>query len=221
MESIMTKQAISKFCLSSILFVLGVCSNANAQQFKAPKGTNCSEFFASNAKVEAGGDDIYISPERIGFMSVDHVYGMYSFATYTKGTLFLISNLLKDHATCLQAESQLAIKFVGQPYVFVEKGKHKHNCIPGRMVEEKKFAMGLHPIPINSLMFKSLLTQEIEYVGVETTTGAAVMAPMGQKEKDAIRNVFRCAYEAVGKGIDLSDDSVLINNSRPFPKKSK
>lgn len=214
----MTTNKLKSIFVSIALFML-MLGAANAQSFKVQKGTNCSEYFDINAKKEAGVDDIYISPKKIGFMSLDHVYGMYAFLVYTKGSLFLVSNVLKDHKMCLNASSSAAIKFENLDYVYVESGKHKQSCIPGRIIEEKSLAKGLHQIPVNSLMFKNLVSRPIELIALETDAGPALLAPSEADDKRSLTNLFRCAYEAIGGGIDLSDDSLLINNARALKKK--
>ena len=207
----MTTQKIKKMCMGSALLVLVFCSDVFAQ-FKVPKGQDCENVFSKKASAIALKEEVYVSPKPIGFMSKDQQYGMVLRMLYTNGNLHAVFQIASNGSLCIRANAAIGIKFEGDGDIYAEKGQNKENCLPGRYVDKEKMGMSIHVIPINSLMFKYLMTKSVEAVGVDTNKSAVVVQPLDEETVKEVKNLFRCVYEALGTDVDFSKDSLLINN---------
>ncbi len=212
-ESKMTIQKIKLAIISTLLITIGLMSNAFAQ-YKVPKGKDCENYFSKNAGADAVKEEMYISPKRVGFLAKNQEYGAVLQVVYTGGEVTVILKVTKDEAMCAKENAPLGIKFINDTTAYVERGHNKENCIPGRLVNKDKFAMTIHRVPINSLMFKRLLTESIEIIATETTEDMIIMAPLNAEHQNNVKNIFRCVYESVGNSVNLTNDSLLIQNAK-------
>jgi hypothetical protein len=206
-------QNIKLGLLVPFFVLVGLSSNVFAQ-YKVPKGKDCENYFSKNAGADAVKEEMYISPKRVGFLAKNQEYGAVLQVVYTGGEVTVILKVTKDEAMCAKENAPLGIKFVHDNTAYVERGHSKENCIPGRLINKDKFAMTIHRIPINSLMFKRLLTESIEIIATETTEDMIIMAPLNAEHQNNVKNIFRCVYESVGNSVNLTNDSLLIQNAK-------
>lgn len=174
--------------------------------------TDCESYFSKSASEEAARDVMYLSPKLIGFMSKNQQYVGVIQMGYSNNSVLIFSKISNKTPLCVRESGILGIQFEGNKTLYMESGSHKADCIPGRIVNPDMMATTIHKIPINSLMFKNLMSKDVYALGVDTDQEVFAMFPLNSNHTDALKKVFKCAYLSVGKHIDLSDDSLLINN---------
>lgn len=184
--------------------------------YQAPKGDNCENVFKKDAaqisEEKAGvygseGSYRYISPEKETAMVVN--------LFYKAGTFGLMLRMAHQNKNlCIAHDAPFGMRFTSDKNVaYVLDGQHKSNCtkLDG---SKNDYAVGIYELPINSLAFKALLETDLEFFAVQTSEGFTPMGAINSTEGvTGLKNAVRCAYEAVGNNIDLSDNASLINNS--------
>ena len=173
---------------------------------------DCEPYFSEDAMSVEEKDGTYISPKQLGFMSKDKEYGAILHVAYTEGEVYILSSVTSNPPVCIKKNAVMGLKFENDEKMYAERSVDDGECIPGRHIDKELKATVVHKIPINSLMFKKLMTENLEAVGLDTNDVPLVLLPFNDESKGFVKNVFECVYVAVGKNIDLSSDNLLINN---------
>ena len=184
--------------------------------YQAPKGENCENVFKKNAaQISEEKAGVYGSEGRYRYINEEKETAMLVNLFYNSGTFGLMLRLAHKHKNiCVEHGAPFGMRFTSDKNVaYVLEGRHKSNCtkLDG---SKNDYAVGIYELPINSLAFKAMLENDLEFFAVQTSEGFTPMAAINSTEGvTGFKNAVRCAYEAVGNNIDLSDNSSLINNS--------
>ena len=187
--------------------------------FGGKLNVDCENYFSKDAKKIAEKKDSYLSPKHFAFTD-NGDYDALFFLGYTQNEFLMFAKVISDEEICVENNAFLGIKFEkDDQYIYVERGMGKGQCVPGRKVDERKYATSIHTIHINSLMFKHMVNRKIEGIGIGTNKGTIAVTPVHFSDSDEMKNAFQCAYLALGKKIDLTQDSALIDNRHIIPSK--
>lgn len=186
------------------------------QKYQAPKGVNCESVFKKNATelMAQSKQGIYLGEEAFTYINNAKEIGMILIPLYRSGNFgFMVKLLHNNKVVCLAKDAPFGFRFLGDnKTAYGLDGTHKPNCMKGNYTPED-FAMGLYDFPINSIAFKKALEKDLEFVAIQADIGFLPAAPTdGANSTTAFKNMMRCVYEAVGSGVDLSNDNLLINN---------
>jgi hypothetical protein len=218
-EFVLNIQTIKKTYIALALAILVVIIVFVSQHSETPteienvENIDCESYFSKGASEESIRDEMYVSPKTIGFMSKNGQFGGILQMAYNNNSVVIVSKVISNTALCVKENALMGIQFEGNETLYMEPGSHKANCISGRFsANPDQMAMAIHKIPINSLMFKNLMQKNVFALGIDTNHDDFALFPLNPNHTDALKKVFTCAYLSVGKHIDLSDDSLLINN---------
>ncbi len=214
-ESLKKLFTLLKFIVITGTFILVVIIAQKSNiipEVKLIDRVDCEAYFSKDASTTAINERAYIAPKRIGLISSDKQQGAVVSIAYADRDLYLHSNIDSTTPLCVKASSVVGIKFLNDPLLYAERGINEQSCIQGKDAGDTNSAFAIHKIPINSLMFKNFLSKPVEAIGFDTESGSVVVYPLDIMNQETIKSIFQCAYDSVGKHIDLSDDLLLINN---------
>ncbi len=184
--------------------------------YQVPKGVDCETVFKKNATeiMAQGKERVYVAEQSFGYINNAKEIGMIVIPFYRAGNFgFMVKLMHNSQAICISNTAPFGFRFLNDNKIaYGLDGTHKTNCMKGNNTPND-FAMGLYEFPVNSIAFKVALEKDLEFVAIQADIGFLPAEPSdGANSVFAFKNMMRCAYEAIGSGIDLSNDSFLIDN---------
>jgi len=184
--------------------------------YQVPKGVNCDTIFKKNAAEIMSKDkaNLYVGEEALTYVNNEKEIGMIVLPFYRSGGFgFMVKLIHNSKIVCIENTAPFGFRFADNNKIaYGLDGKHKSNCMKGGNTPND-FAMGLYDFPINSIAFKMAVEKDLEFVAIQADIGFLPAAPTNETTGAFLfKNMMRCVYDAIGSGVDLSNDSLLINN---------
>jgi len=199
-----------KYYLLMILIVVSSCKDK--EKVSIPKGKDCDVYFPQDAMAQSKKNNNFFINERRSIYTGDE--GILLTNLLIKDTKFhLAINILNGNKViCIKENSLLGVRIFENNNTHLIKGDFDRNC-KQQSDPKGNGAIGLFEVPLNSTLFKELLTKKVGVIGVGLDNVNALFKPLDQETALDLQNAARCAYDAFGgeETINLSNDNLLID----------
>lgn len=171
-------------------------------------GKECNLYFAKDAVEQAQAKGTYLNLRRSVFVGDEGI--LLTSLIYKEKKLQIAVNFFHvGKEVCITDFSPI---FVGFPdnEIHSLSGLQKGNCA---LVHEptEVGAIGMYHLPVNSKLFKRFLFAKVTTISVQMKNDVGVFKAYDEKNAKDFRNAIRCAYETLGPGIDLNNESILVD----------
>ncbi len=199
-----------KYFLLLILILVSSCKDK--EKFSVPKGKDCDVYFPQDAMAQSKKNNNFFINKRRSIYTGDE--GILLTNLVIKDTKFQLAiNILNGNKViCIKENSMIGLRISENNNTHLIKGNFSRNC---KQQSDPKGtgAIGLFEIPLNSTLFKELLTKKVGVIGVGLDNVNALFKPFSEETALELQNATRCAYESFGgeETINLSNENLLID----------